>query len=575
MREFFDKININLAISGIFIFTLIMFLDDKLFVSTSFLEQIYVFYLLSLMTFLLLFGLLFLRLDRIKKIAVTFFMYAILFNSFDYFLRRIEKKYDILTDYSVIYYPLILLFSVFIVYMLYQLPISKEIRSRFLIFCKINSAACLGVFMFFYAYNPNDINNKDEASQHLLYIVLDGMPAYLLNNYCSASPKSGLDEMINQGSVKAMPYVYTNNVYTHGYCDVLFKGDNIRSSTKSLFSELQKKNIYTKWIVFHQNAIPESHDIHDYSGFRSAILTETFSKLFSLLGIYHHTFLAWPGSRKYMGNRLKYLFQRIPNNFNETYLWEKYLIDELKHAQSKFNKSFIYFHVSFSEWIVQSQNEADEESAEFHKRIALNDYAYIDKDANLVEKIRQKYVKRVVYFSERMKNLLSALKIEGLEKTKIILTADHGTILGKNKIYYGYHSNEEVTRVPFLLFNFDDVVIKNNCYDTLDIYHSLKTLFNISDKKSDTQKEISYIFSPIKSSNSNKVVYVNTENSDKRKERFFIAYHNNKQKNIYNIYNINNITKSTCQVSNFNEDCTPFLKIHSSEFEFIRNKIPR
>jgi hypothetical protein len=572
MREFFDKITINLAISGIFVFTLIMFLDDKLFVSTPFLDQFYAFYLLSLMTFLLFFGLLFLRVDRIKKIATIFFIYTVLFNLFDYFLRRIEKKYFFINDYSLIYYPIIFMMSVFIIYIFYQLPISKEIQSRFLMFCRLNLAACLGVFIFFYAYNPSDINNKDEP-QHLLYIVLDGMPAYLLNNYCPASPKCGLDEMINQGLAKAMPYVYTNNVYTHGYCDVLFKGDNLRSSTKNLFSELQKKNIYTKWMVFHQNAIPESHDIHDYSGFRSTMLTETFSKIFSLLGIYHHTFLAWPESRKYMGNRLKYLFQRMPNNFNETYVWEKYLIDELKHARSKFNKSFIYFHVSFNECIVQFQNEAEEESAEFHKRIALNDYAYIDKDADLVEKLKLKYFKRLAYFSERMQHLLISLKTQGLEKTKIILTADHGTILGKNRLYYGYHSNEEVTRVPFLLFNFDNVAIKNNCYDTLDIYHSLKVFFNIRDKKAEQPKEENYIFSPINKQYLNKMIYVNTEPSDKRKERFFIEYKNPHQKVIYNIYDVKNISKSNCQVSNFEEVCSPFLPVDISEYELIKNKL--
>ena len=275
-----------------------------------------------------------------------------------------------------------------------------------------------------------------------------------------------------------------------------------------------------------------------------------------------------------MGKRLKGMFEKLSNNFEETFLWEKYIIDELKYAQSKSNKSFIYFHVSFSECIVQSQQEAEEDMASFHKRITQSDYIYTNSDANLVKKIRQRYVKRLLYFSKRMQNLLRILKIEGLEKTKIILTADHGTMLGKNKIYYGYHPNEEVTRVPFLLFNFDDFLIKNNCYDTLDIHYSLKALFNIfSDKETDTQKEINDLFSSAKSLNLNKIVYVSTTCSNRRKEKFFIAYQSNKTKIIYNIYDINNITKSTCQISTFTEDCTPFLTIPSSESEFIRGKV--
>ena len=66
--------------------------------------------------------------------------------------------------------------------------------------------------------------------------------------------------------------------------------------------------------------------------------------------------------------------------------------------------------------------------------------------------------------------------------TLIILTADHGKIFKNNKVWYGFHNDEEVARVPLVVFNSTLPERTAGLGETIDITQTLLEHFGVGQK---------------------------------------------------------------------------------------------
>ncbi len=367
------------------------------------------------------------------------------------------------------------------------------VRNRVRQFAGIATAVGLVVFAGGLAYaalsNLAKRTNPDGMEKHVILLVIDGMPSQLLSTYNQGAEETALDRVMKQGLV--FTNVRTNKVYTNGFFSVLYSGRmNLSIGGRgegglrhNLLNVLQEHGVTTRWISFHASGLPESNSVTQYTGLRSAFVTENWNWLPAYLGLNYHTFVAWEDSRKYMGERTELLYRLTNGRLNEDILWSQNIPRQVAELHSNSNKSFLLVHVSFGEQNVQALADKSEGAStlfDFYQRAIKNDYRYQPEDEPLVEHVRQEYRARADEYGKRIQQVLDYLGEHGWSSnTLVIMTADHGSILSKGKIWYGYHNEEEVTRVPLVIFGPGALGHKHRLADTRDVRRTLLDYFEI------------------------------------------------------------------------------------------------
>jgi hypothetical protein len=393
---------------------------------------------------------------------------------------------------------------------------------------------------------------------HVVLIVLDGWPAI----------HSRTLNMQTSGTFVEKELFFTNyhvnTPWTNGFFGTIYQGspksslsylskltrllDEVSDSQDNLLSALQRNGVMTRTFHYHRNGMPEGSAgrTYNYKGFRSLFLTPRFSPLLHALGLRYN--MAYKGPTKPVrannGNDARsYFISKLlfPARKTEDYdnILTDLLLPELARVRNDAQRSFVIFHV---EWglgyhytsIESDKNLSEEEIIAIKKtraKVESHDYHYAEEDIWFVEKIHRRTKAFIATKSveDQIAMFLDELdRRDLLENTVIILTADHGNIAERNRLFYGYHSDEEVTRVPLFVFGAGRPAIDNRNFETIDITQTVLEYFGISKRfHGRAQSMLSDGIKPFTTSV--------TQPSDINREWFLVLYRGDR-KFVFNIH---------------------------------------
>ena len=325
--------------------------------------------------------------------------------------------------------------------------------------------------------------------RNVVMIVVDRFPAWALRAYDSNMPTAAFDDV----AAAAMVFrsVYTSMPYTNGYFGALYAGRVPGDPGRgNLIGRLQNSGVKVRLINSHRAAIPESSDTHvsAYRGLRSRLLGPRSIQVPRWLGLDYHYSVVAPGT--YEGRFLPRLWRLANPGVGKGDPLLTNLADELARLSRLGGRSFTLCHVNLSDFgndaVSGSPQFVGSDESTLIAKTRNDDYRYQpSKEFNELAA----YYRNIVYrqtnaLAKSMNKFLKVLsKIPGYEDAIVILTADHGTIYGKGRFWYGFHPMKEVLNVPFLVFGVGTPGIDDRVFTTPDITQTLLVHFGIKGPK--------------------------------------------------------------------------------------------
>lgn len=316
-----------------------------------------------------------------------------------------------------------------------------------------------------------------EKGRHLAFIVLDGWPSQYLHAYNPEAPANAFDEVL--GDARVYLGAHTSFPHTHQFFGTLYNGDTkvlggdwrgLRS-TKSLGARLQARNVGVRFMNYHRSGIPDSSAANrsDHEGLRSYFLTERYYWIPQALGLDYHIALSGPSIAK----NFKWFLPRAlvkaanPSAYSEREnALTEVLIPELRRMRQKHRMSFTLFHSAWARLGRNSEKiglldlpgaqkvDPNETAMLPVDEIRANNYRYDPKFEPLVELRRQIAAIKILRQGKLLREFITALRADPiLSDTVVVLTADHGTMYAKGRLWYSYHPNRENVRVPLIVFD--------------------------------------------------------------------------------------------------------------------------
>lgn len=372
---------------------------------------------------------------------------------------------------------------------------------------------------------------KATRVKNVVMIVMDGLSTAVLPCYNPAININGFEELLHKS--RLFFNARTNYTYTPGYFGVLYAGrKDGHGRSKNLLNTLQNNGINTRWLTYHDNAFPDISETA-YHGLRSLYLHYKLSWLPRLLGIDYNINYFFH-EKKTAGYWRRYSIYHFINHFLGQSIknpLEIYLVKEIEQLRCDKRPFFLLMHtnaIGLAEETDSNNNnkphslwndfKIDTEADRIEKTIRDNDYRYGEREAYLVKEWERKYKTRVADGIGRLNRFLNTCQKKGwLDNTVIIITADHGQIHDRGKVWYGFHNDEEVARVPLIIIDGVNFGVDKRLAETIDISQTILSFLGIKDKFS--KNSVSLIDKGHKS-----VVTTLTMASEKRKERFLNIY---------------------------------------------------
>jgi arylsulfatase A-like enzyme len=402
-------------------------------------------------------------------------------------------------------------------------------------------------------------------------IVLDGLPTVVLQTYNPGARRTALDDVLDEALL--FREARTNKVYTSGYFKTLLTGrlnDEVEPAWPNLYGELQSHGVRTRWLSFHANGIPESSRVSGYRGLRSALLTERFVWFPRLLGLDYNVFLVYDTTRQSMGPRTDGLYEFMNGRTDEERFWRDVVPGELRDLRRGSDRSLLLVHVSASKHEAQSSEAGDFGDAEpqvkdLYRRASASDYTYDAADEPVMERVREFYRRRADAYGHRLQAVLERLRqSHASDDTIVVLTADHGTALHDNKIWYGFHPDEAATRVPIAIIGSGLRGQSTSLVDTLDLTRTLSSYFGVDGTFAAAGRSLLEPLSP-------RTVPVLTVGSARRSERFLILYASPERKYVFNVLPSGRGERSVYRIAGFQAtDQTPVAEDDPVWIDFAR-----
>jgi len=371
--------------------------------------------------------------------------------------------------------------------------------------------------------------------KNVVFIVMDAMSTKYLPIYNPKVKNKDFTEIV-ENSILYMN-IYTDYTYTHGYFGVFYSGNKTVHNKPNLLSLLQQQGIQTRYSVFHINGVPDANQIYHYKGLRSLYLNERLSWLPRLFGI-NYNFIR--NFRESHAPLLKKLIKKFSKLYNPTQApLENHIIDEIKYMRKSKRPFFLILHTNargetvpffkdkkFRETDLWKKIKHINKESRQELTIRSNDFTYTKKHEKLINRWRMRYIFLLQKGLKSLNQFFHIYKQKGWDKdTILIITADHGKIYSKGKVWYIYHNEEEVTRVPFIIHDGINKGKDTRLGESIDITQTILDIFQVKKKLSPDA------FSLIKKKK-NKIVSSLTDYSKKRNEQWLNIYQQ-KNNNIF------------------------------------------
>lgn len=377
----------------------------------------------------------------------------------------------------------------------------NEIRTRIIKFSKGLTLFVLISFLSLtlFRHAQKKLLYPQSKRKNVVMIVLDGLNTDGLPQYNKNVNIEDFDHIANDS--KLYMNIYTNIPATRHYFNILYSGrKDMNASENNLFSAVQQAGVNTRWLSVARASIPDALHITSYSGLRSLYLHHKLSWIPYFFGIDYnvqYVFAVTPMAIRALSPRQIALRKLMNIGFGVVKRpLETYLVEEIRKLRSENRPYFLIFHANVY-WL-SGEMYKDRPQKLFEildgklpinrraRRIKKNEYVYKKKDSWLIKKWKKAWKRKVGKAMESLRNFYNIYKKEEWDKdTVIIITADHGKIFSRGKVWYRFHNNEEVTRVPLLIHDGENQGIDSRLGETIDITQTILELFNIKERFSD------------------------------------------------------------------------------------------
>jgi hypothetical protein len=333
--------------------------------------------------------------------------------------------------------------------------------------------------------------------RHVVMIVIDGWPADYLHTFNPLAPARAVDSLFATGRV--FHNMHTNATWTHGYFGALYLGSTAATFSGrarlshvehgaapvpwDLWSALQRLGVATRWVVFHQNGIPESRALSRYRGFRSIHLTQRFAPVLNALGMDYNLVMCGPAARRMAASpRRRVLFNVLNAGADVEDALNDVLLREARAMHGRTDRTFLLLHTGWETGRAAMPAAWDEsasggERERVRAQIQKNDNRYSPGDEWFAEESRAKTALNSDTVGERIVRFFDRLRDERLlDDTVFILTADHGRIFERGRFWYGFHADEEVARVPMVVIGSGLSGADDRPRETIDITRTIMEL---------------------------------------------------------------------------------------------------
>ncbi len=325
------------------------------------------------------------------------------------------------------------------------------------------------------------------ARDNVVLIVVDSLPTHEIVEY-GPGPEGSQQSLADLAEhFLLFDGVYTNHTHTYGFYDTLFSGSlaGCVGGRDNLISLLQDAGVRTRWIACHLNATPDSHAAKNYSGFRSSVVNHRLSWLPRLMGLDYNLCRNAEARDGLVVHWLGRTARRIAprrSSFAEDILAE---VRQLRGAGGPF---FLMVH-AFPSFEKSPERELWNDlvpvggGGAAEKAIRGADYRYGPETEKTISGWREDRRKTIALGFETLGDVMHRFVEEGwFEDTVVILTADHGHILDRGKAFYGFHKDEEVARVPFVVFDGETTGRDTRLGETIDVTATLLGLFGVEER---------------------------------------------------------------------------------------------
>ncbi|MGH8991852.1 MAG: sulfatase-like hydrolase/transferase [Acidimicrobiia bacterium] len=294
----------------------------------------------------------------------------------------------------------------------------------------------------------------------VLLVIVDGFPTELLNTYNAAESRTAFDRLADEALV--FDRAYTNHVYTSAFFRELYTGElaaeadpsrPVLTQSENLLGALQGHGTAVRYVVSHQNAVPETNRLTTYSGFRSQLLSARYRGLARFLGLDYHLFAALDDTRSGLKRGVPWLLDPLDDPEEEAELISTVVPDEFRRMRSQGGNALLIVHGFSAPASADKLGDPSARAVDKLNRYAEeHDKEYLPEHATGLEQLRRLYHDRLEFWGTQLREMLARLRSSGaLEDALVIVTADHGTSLREGRLGYGYHANPPATRVPLLM----------------------------------------------------------------------------------------------------------------------------
>jgi arylsulfatase A-like enzyme len=121
---------------------------------------------------------------------------------------------------------------------------------------------------------------------------------------------------------------------------------------------------------------------------------------------------------------------------------------------------------------------SDSERDRLHAQIVKDDNRYPADGEWYAAEARTMTARNTDVVAQRIVALFARLQAERLlDDTTLILTADHGRMFERGRFWYGFHADEEVARVPMVVFGPGISGVDDGARETIDITRTIVEAF--------------------------------------------------------------------------------------------------
>ena len=390
------------------------------------------------------------------------------------------------------------------------------------------------------------------APRHAVLVILDGWPAQHLRAFNPAAKAKPTDELFSKALV--FSNARTNNAWTNAFFGTLYKGSlsqtytrlglgerllgRFGSENENLLALLQGRGVKTRVITYHRNGLPEgsSSTVSNYRGFRSVFVTFEHATALDALGLEYNLIIPGRSADTIWGDQRKRFVRGLFDAKNRNYenVLTEVLLSEMHRIRRGGRQTFTIFHTGWDLGSVQLPAAWDEavpkgNEGEVTEKARAQDYRYDAENEWYAERMRYKRDLVTETVGLKIQRFIEAMEADGLsENTLLIFTADHGSIYADGRVWYGFHPNEEVLRVPFIVFGAGRTGDDGRLLETIDI---VQTFIGYFGGKVRLHQRARSIFETTPKPLTSSV----TLRSDINREWFIVLYKENK-KYLFNVH---------------------------------------